>query len=99
MNDIIKIIKSLEDLVILIDGVTETVKDEIKNQEDEFLGALRAAFSRFNSATSDFLSNKRYKWKRSWKCRKRIYEQKDFSSAPFLLIVVTTNIDLMALFQ
>ena len=31
MNDIIKIIKSLEDLGVLIDGVTETVKHEIKN--------------------------------------------------------------------
>ena len=45
MNDIIKIIKSLEDLGVLIDGVTETVKDEIKNQEDEFLGALLAALA------------------------------------------------------
>ena len=32
MNDIIKIIKSLEDLVVLIDGVTETVKHEIKKK-------------------------------------------------------------------
>ena len=31
MNDIIKIIKSLEDLGVLIDGVTEKVKHEIKN--------------------------------------------------------------------
>ena len=30
MNDIIKIVKSLEDFVVLIDGVTETVKHEIK---------------------------------------------------------------------
>ena len=30
MNDIINIIKSLEDSVVLIDGVTETIKDEIK---------------------------------------------------------------------
>ena len=29
MNNIIKIIKSLEDSVVLIDGVTETVKHEI----------------------------------------------------------------------
>ena len=40
MNDIIKIIKLLEDLGALIDGVTETVKDEIKKQEGGFLGAL-----------------------------------------------------------
>ena len=33
MNDIMKIIKSLEDLSVLIDRVTETVKDEIKKHE------------------------------------------------------------------
>ena len=42
MNDIIKIIKSLEDSSALIDAVTETVKYEIKNQEGGFLGALLA---------------------------------------------------------
>ena len=31
MNDIIKIIKSLEDSDVLINGLTETVKHEIKN--------------------------------------------------------------------
>ena len=31
MNDVIKIIKSLEDLGVIIDGVTETVKHEKKN--------------------------------------------------------------------
>ena len=34
--------KSLEDSVVLIDGVTGTVKNEIKKQEDRFLGALLA---------------------------------------------------------
>ena len=42
MNDIIKIIKSLEDSDVFIDGVTETVKHEIKKQEGRFLGALLA---------------------------------------------------------
>ena len=37
MNDIIKIIKSLKDLGVLIDGVTETVKHEIKNKKEDFL--------------------------------------------------------------
>ena len=36
-NDIIKIKKSLEDSDILIDGVTETVKHEIKNKNVDFL--------------------------------------------------------------
>ena len=33
MNDIIKIIISLEDSSLLIDRITQTVKQEIKNQE------------------------------------------------------------------
>ena len=37
MSDIIKIIKSLEDSGVLIDGVTETVKHEIKKKESRFL--------------------------------------------------------------
>ena len=35
LNDI-KIIKSLEDSVVLIDGVTETVKYEMKKQKGRF---------------------------------------------------------------
>ena len=42
MNDIIKIIKSLEVSNVLIDDITETVKHEIKNQESRFLPALLA---------------------------------------------------------
>ena len=40
MNAIIKFMKSLEGSGVLIDGVTETGKHEMKNQEGEFLGAL-----------------------------------------------------------
>ena len=40
MNDIIKIIKSLEDSGVLIGGVTEAVKHELKKQEDGFLRAF-----------------------------------------------------------
>ena len=36
MNNITKIIKSLEDLDVEIDGVTEAVKHEIKKQEGGF---------------------------------------------------------------
>ena len=42
MNGIIKTIKSVEDLSALIDGLTETVKHEIKKQEGRFFGALLA---------------------------------------------------------
>ena len=37
MNDITKIIKSLEDSCVLIDGVTETVKYKVKNKKADFL--------------------------------------------------------------
>ena len=37
MNDIIKIIKSLKDLGVLIDGVTEIVKHEKKKKKTGFL--------------------------------------------------------------
>ena len=40
MNDIIQIIKSLEDLGRLNDGVTETAKYETKNQKGRFLEVL-----------------------------------------------------------
>ena len=40
MGDIIKIIKSLENSGVLIDGVSETVKLEIKRQEGRFIGML-----------------------------------------------------------
>ena len=42
MHDTIKIIKSLEDSGVLIDGGNETVKYEIKKQEGGFLGASLA---------------------------------------------------------
>ena len=42
MNNIIKIIKLLGDSDVLINGVTETVKHEIKKQEGGFLRDLLA---------------------------------------------------------
>ena len=65
MNDIIKIIKSLEDSAVLIDGVTETVKDEIKKTRGWISWSFMSNFSRFISTTSNLFSSKRYKWKRS----------------------------------
>ena len=47
INDIIKIIKSLEDFAILLKGVTEAVQNEVKEQKGGFLsmlfGTLRAS--------------------------------------------------------
>ena len=37
LEDIIKIVKSLEDSGLLLEGVTETVKNEVKEQKGEFL--------------------------------------------------------------
>ena len=67
MNNIIKIIKSLEDSSVLIDGVAETVKHEIKKQEGWFSCVI--------SATSNFFSSKTYKWKRNQKSRTRIFKE------------------------
>ena len=40
MNDFIRIIKSLENSSLLIDGVSETVMHEIKKPEGWFVGRL-----------------------------------------------------------
>ena len=40
MQDLLKIVKSLEDSVIFLDGITETVKNEAKEQKGGFLSAL-----------------------------------------------------------
>ena len=61
MNAIIKIIKSLKDSGVLIDGVTETVKNEIKKARRWISWSFVSTFSRFISATSNFFSSKRYK--------------------------------------
>ena len=40
MNDIMKIVKSLEEFELLIKGVSETIKNEAKEQKEQFLGML-----------------------------------------------------------
>ena len=42
MNDMIKILKPLEDLDVLIDGITEAGNPEIKKQEVGFIPTLLA---------------------------------------------------------
>ena len=37
MQDLLKIVKSLEDSGILLDGITKTVENEVKEQKDGFL--------------------------------------------------------------
>ena len=40
MEDILKIVKSLEDSGILLEGISETIKNEAKEQKGEFLDML-----------------------------------------------------------
>ena len=40
INDIIKIVKSLEDSGLLLKGVTETIQNEVKEQKGGFLSTL-----------------------------------------------------------
>ena len=40
MEDLIKIVKSLEDSGLLLTGVTESVKNEVKEQKGGFLSTL-----------------------------------------------------------
>ena len=44
MNDIMKIVKSLKKSGLLIKGVSETIKNEIKEQKDGSLGMLLGTF-------------------------------------------------------
>ena len=43
MNDIMKIVKSLEELGLLLKGVSETIKNEAKEQKRRFLVMLLRA--------------------------------------------------------
>ena len=68
MEDIIKILKSLEDSGLLLKGVTETVQNEAKEQKGGFLsmssGTLGASLLG-NILTGNF-SRKRLRNKQSW---------------------------------
>ena len=43
IGDIMKIVKSLEDSGLLLEGVTETVQNEVKEQKEGFLCMLSGA--------------------------------------------------------
>ena len=59
MNDVIKIIKSLQDSGVLIDGVTETVTNEIKKTRRLISWGFVNTSSCFISRTSNFFNSKR----------------------------------------
>ena len=66
VNHIIKIIKTLKDSGVLIDGITETVKHEIKKKtRGRVSWSFVSTLSHFISAISKFFSSKRYKGDRS----------------------------------
>ena len=75
MDDIVRIIKSLESSGVLIDGVSETIKHENKKQEGGFLGIL-LDFRCFNAR--QFFDWKRCieGWKRCCKSWKRFCKSK-----------------------
>ena len=54
--DIIKIVKSLEDSVLLLKGVTETVQNEVKEQKGRFLSILSGTLGA--SLLGNFLAGK-----------------------------------------
>ena len=60
MDDILKIITSLEALGASIDGVTEAVKHEIKKARRWISWSFVSNFSRFISTTSNFFRSKKY---------------------------------------
>ena len=45
MNDIIKVVKSLEDSGLLLKGIIKTVQNEVKEQIEEFLSMLLGTLS------------------------------------------------------
>ena len=45
MNDIMKIVKSLEESVLLIKGVSDTIKNVAKEQKERFAGMLLGTFT------------------------------------------------------
>ena len=56
MNDILKIVKSLEDSGLLLKGVSETIQHEAKEQKGGFLGMLLGTLGA--SLLGDILSGK-----------------------------------------
>ena len=54
MQDLLKIVKLLEDSGILLDGITETVKIEVKEQKGGFLSILLGTLGA--SLLGDFLT-------------------------------------------
>ena len=59
LNDVIKTIKSLEDSILLIQGVTKTVKNKVKDEIGDFLGIFEIALWAIRNCISRKRSIKR----------------------------------------
>ena len=68
MKDLLKIVKSLEDSGILLDGITEAVENELKEQKDGFLSMLLGTLGA--SSLGDLLTKKNIR-QRCCKSRRR----------------------------
>ena len=76
--DDIKIVKLLEDSGLLIEGATETVRHEIKKQDNDTYGfIIDSTHAFFIDITCCLFIYKCHIWKRSHKCRKREWSWKD----------------------
>ena len=65
MQNLLKIVKSLEDSSILLDGITETVKNEVKEQTGGFLSMLLVTLGA--SLLGDLLTKKKVRCYRGWR--------------------------------
>ena len=58
MEDIKKIVKSLEDSCLLLKGVSETIQNEVKKQKGGFLGMLLGTLVILLSLVGNMLADK-----------------------------------------
>ena len=66
LNDLLEVIKSLEKNGILLDGITETVKNEGKEQKGGFLSMLLGTLAS-SGLTDIFLGKKSQSCYKSWR--------------------------------
>ena len=95
IEDIIKIVKSLEDSGLLLKGVTETVQNEVKEQKGGFLSMLLATLGA--SLLGNLLTGKRiYRAGKGKEINRAGYGNKiDFLILPHLL----TNFEIQKHYQ
>ena len=96
MNDIMKIVQALEDINILLKGVTKTIKNETKEQKGGFLSTLLGTLG--PSLLGNLLTVKR-------NCKSWYWKAMGFLMLPHPLQIlkckniIKINQDLMLLFQ